>query len=86
MKKVLTDPMPSRREFEQRAAALRDELQKTLMPEHASEVLAINVDSGEYLLAPTRWEVWQAFRKRWPGTLSYICRVDGRPVVKFHGK
>ena len=46
MKKVLTDPMPSRREFEQRAAALRDALQKTLMPEHASEVLAINVDTG----------------------------------------
>jgi hypothetical protein len=86
MKKVVADPMPSMREFERRAEAFRDELQKALLPEHAAEVLAINVDTGEYLLAPTRREAWQAFRKRWPGTLSYICRVDGGPVVKFHGR
>ena len=86
MKKLLADPMTSRREFERRASALRDELQKALMPEHPSEVIAINVDTGEYLLAPTGREAWQTFRKRWPGILSYICRVDGGPVVKFHGR
>jgi hypothetical protein len=86
MKRVLNDPMPSRREFERRAAALREELQEALMPEHASELIAINVETGEYLLAPTRREAWQGYRKRWPGTLGYVCRVDGGPVVKFHGR
>lgn len=86
MKKVLTDPMISRRRFERRAAAILAQLQTTLGLEHASEVIAINVDSGEYLLAPTSGEAWQEFRKRWPGTLAYVCRVDGGPVVKFHGR
>jgi hypothetical protein len=85
MKKVLTDQMPSMREFRRRAAALSAELQKALMPEHASEVIAVNVDTGEYLLAPSGSEAWRKFRKRWPGKLGHVCRVDGGPVVKFHG-
>jgi hypothetical protein len=86
MKKVLTDPMVSRRGFERRASAILAELQQALLPDRASEVIAINVDTGDYLLAHTRREAWQEFRKRWPGTLAYVCRVDGGPVVKFHGK
>jgi hypothetical protein len=85
MKKVVADFMPSRREFERRAAAILAEAQKELLPEHASEVIAINVDTGEYLLASDSDEAWQQFRKRWPGKLGYVCRVDGGPVVKFHG-
>ena len=86
MKKALIDPMPSRREFERRTAAILAKLQHGLMPEHASEVIAINVETGEYLLASSSGEAWQEFRKRWPGTLGYVCRVDGGPVVKFHGR
>lgn len=86
MKKVFTATTGSMRDFEKRAQQLLAELQKTLLPEHASEVIAINVDTGEYLLAPTSGEAWQEFRKRWPGTLGYVCRVDGGPVVKFHGR
>lgn len=86
MKKLMSDPMTSMRQFERRASELRDELQKALMPQHASEVIAINVDTGEYLLAHSSGEAWQAFRKRWPGTLGYVCRVNGEPAVKFHGR
>ncbi len=76
----------SMRDFGKRAAQILAELQKTLLPEHASEVIGINVDSGEYVLAPDSHEAWQAFRRRWPGTLGYVVRVDGGPVVKFHGR
>jgi hypothetical protein len=86
MKKALTDFVPSRREFERRAAEILAEAQHELLPEHASEVIAINVSTGEYLLADNSGEAWRAFRERWPGTLGYVCRVDGGPVVKFRGR
>ncbi len=86
MKKVLT-PTASLplREFEKRAHRILAELQETLLPEHASDVIGLNVDTGEYVLGQTSGEVWRAFRKRWPGTLGYVIRVDGGPVAKFHG-
>ena len=86
MKKVLTVPTASMRDFEKRADQLLAELQKTLLPEHASDVIGINVDTGEYVLAHDSEEAWQAFRKRWPGTLGYVVRVDGGPVTKFYGR
>ena len=86
MKKVLTVPTASMRDFEKRADQILAELQKTLLPEHASDVIGINVDTGEYVLAQNSGEAWQAFRKRWPGTLGYVVRVDGGPVTKFYGR
>ena len=53
--------------------------------EHASEIVAINVETGEYILGRTVSEVLVAFRKRWPKQLAYFIRVDGGPVAKFHG-
>jgi hypothetical protein len=85
MKQVFT-PTGSMRGFAKQAKEILAELQKTLLPEHASKVIAINVNTGDYLLANTRHEAWQEFRKRWPGTLGYVCRVDGGPVVKFYGR
>ncbi len=85
MRRTFASPTGSMREFERKAHRILGELQKTLLPEHASDVIGINVDTGEYVLASDRDEVWDTFRKRWPGTLAYVIRVDGGPVVKFHG-
>jgi hypothetical protein len=73
------------RNFAKRAKQILPELQKTLLPEHASDVIVINVDTAEYVLAQSSHEDWKAFRKRWPGTLGFVIRVDGGSVVKFHG-
>lgn len=86
MKKVLTEPTMPMREFRKRAHEILAELQKTLLPEHGSEIIAINVDTAEYVVAPTEEEVWLEFRRRWPGSLASVTRVDGGPVVKFHGR
>ncbi len=86
MKKALTTPTASLRDFGKRADGILAELQKTLLPQHASDVIGINVDTGEYVLAANSEEAWQAFRKRWPDTLGYVIRVDGGPVAKFYGK
>ena len=87
MKKQVAIPSDmSMREFDRRAERILQELQKTLLPDHASEVVAINVEAGEYVLAPTRDEAWERFHERWPDELAFVVRVDGGPVVKFHGK
>jgi hypothetical protein len=74
------------REFDRRADQILQELQKTLLPEHAAEILAINVETGEYVLAATLDEASDTFHERWPDQLASVIRVDGGPVVKFHGK
>ena len=56
------------------------------MPEHASEYVAINVETEEYILGSTTREVRSKFLERWPEALPYVTRVDGGPTVKFHGK
>ena len=86
MKKVRTSLAVSMRDFGKRAAHVLAELQESLLPDHASDVIGINVDTGEYVLASDSEQAWQAFRKRWPGTLGYVTRVDGGPVVKFYGR
>ena len=86
MKKAMTGPTASMRDFGKRANQILAELQKTLLPEHATEVIGINVDTGEYVLAADSHEAWQAFRMRWPDTLGYVVRVDGGPVAKFYGR
>ncbi len=84
MKKKLIDRGPMR-DFGKRGEQILAELQKELLPEHAADFIGINVDTGEYVLAADSHEVWRKFRERWPGTLVYLARVDGGPVVKFHG-
>jgi hypothetical protein len=73
------------RGFARRAKEILQELQKTLLPEHASEIVAINVETREYTLGRTTSDALTAFRKRWPHRLAYLIRADGGPVNKFHG-
>jgi hypothetical protein len=55
------------------------------MPEHAAEIVAINMVTGEYVLGRTSGEASDAYRARWPDILMFMCRVDGGPATKFHG-
>jgi hypothetical protein len=76
----------SMREFDRRADRILHDIQVSLLPEHASEIVAINVETGEYVIGANLDAVDEAFERRWPGQLSYVVRVDGGPVIKFHGK
>jgi hypothetical protein len=71
--------------FARRAKEILQELQKSLLPEHASKIVAINVETQEYTLGRTDSEALTAFRKRWPGQLAYLIRADGGPAVKIRG-
>ena len=86
MKKILKLPPMPMREFDRRAEAILKQLQRTLLPEHASDYVAINVETGEHVLGPTKEQVQEEFSKSWPDALPFLCRVDGGPVVKFYGR
>jgi hypothetical protein len=85
MKKSVIHQPASMRDFERRADQILADLQKTLLPDHAQAIIAINVATGEYLLSHDLDKAWDTFRERWPSSLAYVTRVDGGPVVKFHG-
>lgn len=75
-----------REEARRRAHQFLPEIQKKLLPEHASDLVAINVETGEYVVGSNLMDTTRAFKKRWPDVLPYTMRVNGRPVIKFHGK
>jgi hypothetical protein len=67
---------------------LLKKLQWQLMPKHANEHVAINLETGEYVLGRTPGEAFRAFEARWPNKPMYKRRVDGGPSVKLrsHGE
>ncbi len=79
-------PDISRGEFNRRADSFLARIQKDLLPEHAHEILAINMETGEFVLGATAEEASEKFDKLWADVLMFKCRVDGGPVAKFHGK
>jgi hypothetical protein len=85
MKKTLEPPkrLP-RHEADRRIESCLQSIQRELMPEHAADVAAINLETGEYTLGRDDLAAALAFRKKWPGVLAYLVRVNGGPVVKFH--
>lgn len=83
---VTTQRPQSWTEFDRRGEAILRELQKTLLPVHADEIIAIDVESGDYYLGKTRHEAIAAFRQHHPDRVAFMIRVDGGPVVKYHGR
>jgi hypothetical protein len=73
-------------EAERRAREILSRIQHELMPRHASDVVGINLESGEYVLGETYDEAHDAFHERWPNLVGFMIRVNGGPVFKFHGK
>ena len=71
--------------FDRKGDAILKELQKTLLTEHANEIIAIDVESGDYCLGKTSREAWTALRQQHPDCVEYVRRVDGEPVRKYHG-
>lgn len=82
--KKVADGNPS--VFESWSDYTLNKIQDALMPEHAKEYLAINLETGEYVLGQSSQDVSRAFWARWPDKAYFKCRVDGGPAVRFRGK
>jgi hypothetical protein len=79
----LKPPQLSRTEFRRRADRFLEKIQQELMPDHAKEIVAINVDTGEYVLGHSFVEATDAYDARWPHDLSFVCRIDGGPALRL---
>ena len=83
---MLKKPRLSRAEFNRRADEYLKRIQHELLPDHATDFVAINMETNEYVLGQSLHEVFAAYRARWSDCLMYLCRVDGSPAIKFRGK
>ena len=73
-------------EFLRRGKEWLTKIGPNLMPDRAEDVIAINIETGEYLLEDDSDEdVRFKFRKKWPGRHPYVSRVNGRAAIRFHG-
>lgn len=72
-----------RTDFERLVDGYLEKIQQELMPEKARMVVAINMNTGEYVLGEDSGKAYQAFRRKWPGVFYYMCRVDGSPSVRM---
>jgi hypothetical protein len=85
--KTITIPRTfSQSEALPRAKQLLRELQPELLPQHEDDFIALHLESGEYLVGADKKALVDAFRQRWPDVVPFVMRVNGKPVVKFHGK
>lgn len=58
-------------------------IQEELPPEQAKMVVAINLETGAYVLGRDSGEAAAAFHKRWPRSGYFMCRVDGTPSARM---
>ncbi len=72
--------------FEQKALERLKEIQPLLLPEKANYIVAIEPESGGYVVARTREETVKEFRQRFPGKLLFLIRVDGGPTMRLRHK
>ena len=70
----------------EKARRVYDErLRATLEAEHFGEVIAVEPESGEYVLGKDFQAVSKACRQKFAGKLTYTFRVGGGGAVKIGG-
>lgn len=62
---------------------LIEKVQALLGPECTDKVMAINRDTGEYVLGDDWGEAYRAYRDRFAHPYPYIVRVDGSPALRM---
>ncbi len=73
-------------EFERKALERLKEIQPQLLPEKAHYIVAIEPESGGYVVAENFAEAAEEFHRRFPGKLYFMVRVDGKPVMRLRFK
>jgi len=70
-------------EIAEKGEKLYESIKKVLEPEHKGEIVAINVNTGDYFLGKTPQEADKKARERFPDEVFYIKRVGYRAVHKM---
>lgn len=58
-------------------------IQRKLSPEDFDSVIAINTETGDFVLGADYGEAYRAFRERFPNAGRHICRIDGSPAIRI---
>jgi hypothetical protein len=72
-----------RTDFERKVDGFLEKIQEEHMPEKAKMLVAINLGTGEYVMAEDLPSLYKAYYERWPEGGNYICRVDGTPSMRM---
>jgi hypothetical protein len=70
----------NREEFGSKGDRIYEKIKPLLEPEHKGEIVAIEVESGDYFLGETVIRAGQKAKKKYPDKVFYFVRV-GYPVV-----
>ena len=81
MAKIAEAPFVDLRERSRRADVLYERLREQLEKEHLDEIVAIEPDSGEYLVGKDRREVEKKARVKYPDKIFFRRRIGPNPAV-----
>jgi hypothetical protein len=74
-----------RRKIGQAADAIYAPLREQLERERWGEYISINVDNGDYAIAPDDLEAVQTIKTKYPGIIPFTIRIGYKAVVHFGG-
>lgn len=74
-----------RRKIGQAADAIYAPLREQFEKERWGDYIAINVDNGDYIVAPDDLEASKAIKTRYPGIIPVVIRIGYKAVVHFGG-
>jgi hypothetical protein len=60
---------------------LLEAIHEQLFPEDCDSVVAINTETGEFVLGADYGDAYRKFQERFPNAGRHICRVDGSPAL-----
>ena len=69
--------------FADKGEAIFRKIEPKLKPHHLGEIVAIEIESGDYFLGKTLSEADNKAKKKYPGKLFFFARVGARAAVSF---
>ena len=82
MRRVLKVGLEQETDSQKAMAPMLKKIQRRLKPEDADAVLAINTETGEFVLGVDYGDAYRAFRAKFGNVAHYACRVDGSPAIQ----
>jgi len=82
LRRVLQVSLEQETDSQKSMSSMLARIQRQLSPEHADCVVAINTETGAFVLGADYGEAFRAFRAEFGNAGRYICRVDGSPAIQ----
>jgi len=69
--------------FAQKGEAIFKSIEEKLKPEHIGEIVAIEIESGDYFLGRTHSEAGDKAKRKYPDKIFYFARIGAKAGVSF---